>query len=208
MQISWQVANLHVQISWQVQHFVNLHVQISWHAQHFVHLHVQISWQAQHEMPYFSMEPVAPKLASQGLRNDRCETVSGHSRNRPSIGIRVFTCFLKISLQVQHFVNLHVQISWGAALCEPPCADFVAGTALCAPPCADFVAGAIQTALWRDSERTKCCIFQRNRWLRSWQVKVCGTTGARRSRVILGSFSDHSRNRPSIGIRVFTCFLK
>ena len=34
----------------------------------------------------------------------------------------------------------------GAALCEPPCADFVAGTALCAPPCADVVAGAIQNA--------------------------------------------------------------
>ena len=47
----------------------------------------------------------------------------------------------------------------GTALCEPPCADFVAGTALCAPPCADFVAGAIENALWRDSERTKCCIF-------------------------------------------------
>ena len=71
-----------------------------------------------------------------------------------------------------------------------------------------FVAGAIQNALRRDSERTKCCIFQWNRWLRSWQVKVCGTTVARRSRVMLGSCSDHSRNRPSIGIRVFTCLLK
>ena len=80
----------------------------------------------------------------------------------------------------------------GAALCEPPRADFVAGTALCAPPCADFVAGAIQNALRRDSERTKCCIFQWNRWLRSWQVKVCGTTVARRSRVMLGSFSESS----------------
>ena len=92
----------------------------------------------------------------------------------------------------------------GAALCEPPCADFVAGAALCEPPCADFLAGAIQNALWRDSERTKCCIFQWHRWLRSWQVKVCGTTVARRSRIILG----HGRNRPSIGITVFTCFLK
>ena len=105
----------------------------------------------------------------------------------------------------------------GAALCEPPCADFVAGAALCEPPCADFVAdstlctsmcrcraGAVQNALWRDSERTKCCIFQWNRWLRSWQVKVCGTTGARRSRIILG----HGRNRPAIGIRGFTCVLK
>ena len=81
----------------------------------------------------------------------------------------------------------------GAALCEPPRADFVAGTALCAPPCADFVAGAIQNALRRDSEGTKCCIFQWNRWLRSWQVKVCGTTVARRSRVMLGSCSDPAR---------------
>ena len=31
-------------------------------------------------MLYFSMGPVAPKLASQGLRNDGCETVSGHAR--------------------------------------------------------------------------------------------------------------------------------
>ena len=26
------------------------------------------------------MEPVAPKLASQGLRNDGCETVSSHAQ--------------------------------------------------------------------------------------------------------------------------------
>ena len=31
---------------------------------------------------------------------------------------------------------------------------------LCEPPCADFVAGAIQNAFSRDSGRTKCCIFQ------------------------------------------------
>ena len=29
---------------------MNLHVQISWQAQHFVHLHAQISWQAQDKM--------------------------------------------------------------------------------------------------------------------------------------------------------------
>ena len=40
--------NLHVQSSWQAQHFENLDAQISWQAQHFVNLHVQISWQAQH----------------------------------------------------------------------------------------------------------------------------------------------------------------
>ena len=53
VQISWQAqhfVNLHVQISWQVQHFVYLHVQISWQAQRFGNLHVQISWQAQYKM--------------------------------------------------------------------------------------------------------------------------------------------------------------
>ena len=114
---------------------------------------------------------------------------------------------VQISWQVQHFEPPCADVVAGAALCEPPCADvvagaalceppradFVAGTALCASPCADFVAGAIQNALRRDSERTKCCICQWNRWLRSWQVKVCGTTVARRSRVMLGSCSDHSR---------------
>ena len=44
--------NLHVQISWQAQHFVNLHVQILWQAQHFVNLEVQISWQAQYNMRF------------------------------------------------------------------------------------------------------------------------------------------------------------
>ena len=56
-------------------------------------------------MLYFAMEPVTPKLASQGLRNDGCETVSGHARhgrNRPSIGIRVFTCFLKCRFRGRH----------------------------------------------------------------------------------------------------------
>ena len=91
--ISWQAqhfVNLQVQISWQAQHFVNLHAQISWQAQHFVNLQVQISWQAQYKMRLgeiadarngdFSIEPVASNLASLALRNDGCETVSGHSR--------------------------------------------------------------------------------------------------------------------------------
>ena len=85
-----------------------------------------MSWQAQYKMRCGEIANARnAKLASQGLRNDGCETVSGHSRimlgscsdharNRPSIGIRGFTCFLKISWQVQHFVNLHVQISWQA----------------------------------------------------------------------------------------------
>ena len=37
--------------------------------------------------------------------------------------------------------------------------------------------------------------------------KLRGTTGARRSQVMLGSWSDHSRNRPSIVIRAFHLFL-
>ena len=68
----------------------DLHVQISWQAQHFVNLHVQISWQAQYKMRFreiaearntvFSIERVAPKLASQALWNDVRKTVSGHGR--------------------------------------------------------------------------------------------------------------------------------
>ena len=44
-------------------------------------------------MLYFAIEPVASNLASLALRNDGCETVSGHriilghGRNRPSIGL-------------------------------------------------------------------------------------------------------------------------
>ena len=72
-------------------------------------------------------------------------------------------------------------------------ADFVAGAALCEPPCADFVAGAIQNAFSRDSGRTKFFDFQYKGWLRTWQVKLCGTTCAGRSRVMVGSWSDHGR---------------
>ena len=88
-----------------MQHFLNLHVSISWQVQHFVHLQVQISLDSGQpeykmrcgenregtKMLYFSMEPVAEKLASQGLRNDRCEAVSGHARIMLGIVIEVVT---------------------------------------------------------------------------------------------------------------------
>ena len=104
VQNSWQAhhfVNLHVQSSWQAQHLVNLDVQISWQAHYFVNLHVQISWQAQH----FVNLHASPNLGGEAPRNDCCETVSGHgrimvgscsdhSRNRPSIVIRGFSCFL------------------------------------------------------------------------------------------------------------------
>ena len=95
-------------MSWQAQHFVDLHVQISWQAQHCVNLEVQtceppcaestalvklevqISWQAQYKIHFpeiadarhavFLKKRVAPKLASQALRNDVSEMVSGHGR--------------------------------------------------------------------------------------------------------------------------------
>ena len=53
------------------------------------------------------------RSAERRLR-DGLGSCSDHSRNRPSIGIRVFHLFLEVrmSWQVQHFVNLHVQISW------------------------------------------------------------------------------------------------
>ena len=45
--------------------------------------------------------------------------------------------------------------------------------------------------------------FQYKGWLRTLQVKLCGTTVSGRSRVMFGSCS----NRPSIVTRVFNCFL-
>ena len=101
VQISWQVqhfVNLHVQSSWQAQHFVNLDVQISWQAQYFVNLHVQISWQAQH----FVNLHASPNLDGEAPRNAVCETVSGHGRNCPSIVIRGFSCFLKCRFRGRH----------------------------------------------------------------------------------------------------------
>ena len=123
VQISWQAqhfVNLHVQISWQVQHFVYLHVQISLQAQHFGNLHVQISWQAQYKMRcgeianarnavFFNgtggSEAGKSRSAERRLRDglgscsDHSRIILGHGRNRPSIGIRVFTCFLKCSFR-------------------------------------------------------------------------------------------------------------
>ena len=116
---SWAESSLHcdwsfhlfleAQSSWQVQHLVNLHAQIAWQAQHFVNLHAQSSWQAQH----FVNLHAAPNPAGKAQRNDGCETVSGHGRmmlgscsdhgrNRPSIVIRVFTCFLKCRVRGRH----------------------------------------------------------------------------------------------------------
>ena len=130
---------------------MNLQVQISWQAQHFVNLQVQISWQAQYKMRFGEIadarnavffnrtggfKPGKSSSAERRVRDglgsfsDHARIMVGHGRNRPSIGIRVFTCFLKcrfrgrkkhfvnlhvqISWQVQHFVNVHAQISWQA----------------------------------------------------------------------------------------------
>ena len=52
---------------------------------------------------------------------DGLGSCSDRGRNRPSIAIRVLTCFLKCRFR------------GSAALCEPPRASFVAGAALCEP---------------------------------------------------------------------------
>ena len=92
-----------------------------------MHLHVQISWQAQDKMRcgeianarnavFFNgtggSEAGKSRSAERRLR-DGLGSFSDHSRNRPSIGIRVFTCFLKCRFRGRHS-NLHVQISWQA----------------------------------------------------------------------------------------------
>ena len=151
---------------------------------------------------------------------------SDHGRNRPSIVIRVFTCFLNCRVRGAALCEPPcADFVAGAALCEPPCADFVAGTALCEPPCADFVAGAALceppradfvagTALCEPpcaDVVASTALCESPRFSEPRRGKLRGTTGttvATRSRVMVGSCSDHGRNRPSIVIRVFTCFLK
>ena len=91
----------------------------------------------------------------------------------------------------------------------------MAGTALCEPPCADFVAGAIQNAFSRDSGSTKYCVFNRKGGSEAGKssfVERRAQDGlgswSGHGRIMLRSCSDHARNRPSIVVRVFTCFLK
>ena len=137
--VGWAPA-LDVQISWQAQHFVKLHVQISWQAQYFVSLRAQILWQAQH---FAACQGVGcTPWRRLGTGAGCADFVAGAalcepsgSDVRPGVGWAP-ALDVQISWQAQHFVNLHVQISWqaGAVLCEPPCADLVAGTALCCLP--------------------------------------------------------------------------
>ena len=112
----------------------------------------------------FSIEGVAPKLASLALRNAVCETVSGHGRIMVgSFSAGTALCEPPCADYVAGAALCEppcADYMAGTALCEPPCAEFVAGTALCEPPCADFVAGAIQNAFSRDSGRTKFRVFQ------------------------------------------------
>ena len=54
-----------------------------------------------------------------------------------------------------HQTTTHQTTTHHTPLIKPPLCE-----ALCEPPCADFVAGAIQKAFSRDSGRAKCRIFQ------------------------------------------------
>ena len=88
---------------------------------------------------------------------------------------------MQISWQAQHFVHLHVQMSWQAQY--------------------KMRSGEIAKA-------RNAAFFNGTGGSEAGKSRSAGTTVARRSRVMLGSCSDHARNRPSIGIRGFTCFLK
>ena len=145
------------------------------------------------------MAPVAPKLASEGLRNDGCETVSGHSRimlgscSESSVHWDWrFHLFLevKISWQVQHFVNLHVRISWQAQ-------HFVNLHAQISWQAQHFVHLHAQMS-WQAQYKIRCGEIANARNA----VFFNGTGGSeagksrsaeRRLRDGLGSFSDHAR---------------
>ena len=91
-----------------------------------------------------------------------------HSQCHDIIVQHFLNLHVSISWQVQHFVHLQVQISLDSGQPE------------------------YKMRCGETGKERKCCIFQWNRWLRSWQVKVYGTTVARQSRVMLGSCSESS----------------
>ena len=76
----------------------------------------------------------------------------------------------------------------------------VAGAVLGEGQVSLFVAGAVLGEIWKDSQSTKCCIFQYKMLVRSAKsnlccVAGCGLTGtvSDHSRIILGSCSERSR---------------
>ena len=65
------------------------------------------------------------------------------------------------------------------ALCEPPCADVVAGTALCEPPCADVVAGSVRGVsgeLEAESWRSTTLVRGVSGELEDENWRLCSTT--------------------------------
>ena len=107
--------NLHVQSSWQAQHFVNLHVQISWQAHYLVNLHVQISWQAQRFVNLHASPNLDGKLRGTTVaRRSRVMLGSFSDHARVMLGIAPspeVLVVVQISWQAQRFVNLHAQSS-------------------------------------------------------------------------------------------------
>ena len=120
VQISWQpqhFVNLHVQMSWQAQHFVNLHAQISRQAQRFVNLHVQISWQAQHFVNFHA------QISWQAQQFD-CEPRGADFVAGTTLSVRLQSCPLDSVLNLHSFMlpcvaNASVGLSWSKGIPTP-----------------------------------------------------------------------------------------
>ena len=64
-----------------------------------------------------------------------------------------------------------------------------------------FVAGAVFGEIWNDSRSAKCCIFQYKMLVLGVKSNLgceAGCGGRFPARIILGSFSDHSRIGPAL----------
>ena len=64
-----------------------------------------------------------------------------------------------------------------------------------------FVAGAVFGEIWNDSRSAKCCIFQYKMLVVGVKSNLgceAGCGGRFPARIILGSFSDHSRIGPAL----------
>ena len=110
---------------------------------------------------------------------------------------------VRVSLFVAGAVLGEVQVSLfvaGAVFGEVQVSLFVAGAVFGEVQVSLFVAGAVFGEIWNDSRSAKCCIFQSKMLVVGVKGNLgceagCGLTVSfsDHGRIILGSFSDHSR---------------
>ena len=111
---------------------------------------------------------------------------------------------VQVSLFVAGALFGDVQVSLfvaGALFGDVQVSLFVAGAVFGEVEVSLFVAGAVFGEIWNDSRSAKCCIFQYKMLVVGVKSNLgceAGCGGRFPARMLLGSFSDHSRIGPAL----------